>query len=136
MTLNPFKFILPRKLGKTKTVSAFRCIIFSLIHKLLNVELWPQEHIAVSCPGLSNIEFPQPYQDPAPHANHRDWPLKTGEEEKGSCSCKPCAPADGEGRKEEMGFAPNQPETSHTAETNPSLPETALNHIPAPSDLV
>lgn len=35
-----------------------------------------------------------------------------------------------------MGFAPNQPETLLTAETNPALLETGLSHIPAPSDLV
>lgn len=35
-----------------------------------------------------------------------------------------------------MGFAPNQPESLHTAETNPALLETGLNHIPAPRDLV
>lgn len=37
--LNPLKFIQPCKLGQTKVISAFRCVIFNLTHKLLNVEL-------------------------------------------------------------------------------------------------
>lgn len=37
--LNPLKFMQPCKLGQTKVISAFRCVIFNLTHKLLNVEL-------------------------------------------------------------------------------------------------
>lgn len=58
--MEPFKFILPCKLGKTKIISAFHCVIFSLVHKLLNVECDCRNMLLFPVLVFTILNFPSP----------------------------------------------------------------------------